>query len=148
MAGFALLGLAPVAALTFSAITLSTHAVRQEVRSKLRASDVASARFVDEQIASLGRLTSSYARRPLLARAMGNGDPSKRDLPTVQGQLADYIDSRPGIKLAFLLDPKGRLIAITPPSPELVGKDFRFRDYFAGVASTGQTYVSEAYEFA
>jgi len=46
---------------------------------------------------------------------------------------------------AFEADTVGRNVAIYPSQPELLGKNFSFRDWFQGAARTGRTYVSSAY---
>jgi len=46
---------------------------------------------------------------------------------------------------AFIADIRGSNVAIYPSQPELLGKDFSFRDWFQGAARTGRPYISSAY---
>ena len=56
-----------------------------------------------------------------------------------------YIDT------VAIFDPKGRLGAVTPLTPEIVpfiGKDFSYRDYYQGVSKNWEPYVSEIFKRA
>ena len=68
--------------------------------------------------------------------------------PTTLGEVQDYLTilaSSKGSPGVFLADAKGRPIAIYPDQPELIGRDFSFRDWFHGAARTDGTYVSTAF---
>jgi len=45
----------------------------------------------------------------------------------------------------FVEDTRGSLLAIDPPDPTLIGRDFSHRDYFIGVSRGWEPYVSEAF---
>jgi diguanylate cyclase (GGDEF)-like protein/PAS domain S-box-containing protein len=49
---------------------------------------------------------------------------------------------------AFVTDLRGRTVALYPDQPELIGKDFSFRDWFHGVSRSGAPYVSSGYRSA
>jgi len=53
-----------------------------------------------------------------------------------------------GSPAAAVVDTRGRIVAIYPIQPGLIGKDFSFRDWFQGAARTGTPYVSAAYRTA
>jgi hypothetical protein len=54
----------------------------------------------------------------------------------------------PFIDRIFLADTKGATLAYYPPSPENVGKDFSFRDWYKGVSATWEPYASEVFKRA
>jgi len=51
----------------------------------------------------------------------------------------------PQVMRVFALDQRGILLAIEPPAPDTVGRDFSERDYFRGVSHAWTAYVSEAF---
>ena len=55
---------------------------------------------------------------------------------------------RPGIATAFLSTPDGKLVAILPSTPSILGEDFSFRDWYKGVTRTKRPYFSEVYRSA
>jgi signal transduction histidine kinase len=54
----------------------------------------------------------------------------------------------PFIERVFLADPHGILMADTPASPDVRGVNFAYRDWYQGVRSTWEPYVSDAYQRA
>jgi C4-dicarboxylate-specific signal transduction histidine kinase len=70
--------------------------------------------------------------------------PTPEGLGLVQDQLSALARSQ-NSPAAFLSDAVGRNVAIYPVQPELMGKDFSFRDWFQGASRTGRPYVSSAY---
>ncbi|HSH58186.1 MAG TPA: PAS domain S-box protein [Acidimicrobiales bacterium] len=145
---FAVLSLGPLALLTYSSQNLAAKAVSGEVKARVRATSAVSAVFLQQQMESLAELTESYAERPVLASALGQGDPNRRDARAIAAQLSELQQGRKGIATVFLTDPGGRLVDILPPTPSIIGNDFSFRDWHRGVTATGRPYVSEAYQSA
>jgi len=138
--------LLPVVLLTTASLVLSSRAVRHEVAQRVRTTADVSAVFVDQQTAGLSELIASYAERPGLVAAL-----TRRggiDHPAALVHLKSLLGNRPGITGAFLTDVGGTVTAVLPASPGVVGRNFAFRDWFKGVATTGGPYVSEAYQTA
>ena len=48
----------------------------------------------------------------------------------------------------FFDDRRGTLVALAPPQPDLIGRDFSQRDYFIGVSREWKPFVSEAFQGA
>lgn len=71
----------------------------------------------------------------------GDWDEAISDLAGSQEHL-DYIDN------AVLFDVDGTLKSAWPPIPEVVGKNFSYRDYYVGVTKNWQPYVSEVFKRA
>ncbi|MDP8992400.1 MAG: ATP-binding protein, partial [Actinomycetota bacterium] len=146
LALFVLLSVMPLGLLTYSSIALSERAVRREVDNQLRATSDMSAAFLEQHMADLAELVESYAQRPSVIAALGDGNPANFNSAVIQLHMSQLQQSRAEIYGAFLTDVSGRLTDVVPPTPEIVGKDFSFRDWYKGITSTGRTYVSEAYE--
>lgn len=70
--------------------------------------------------------------------------PMPGDLSPLQDQLSALARSQ-NSPAAFLSNTSGLNIAIFPVQPELMGKNFSFRDWFQGASLTGRPYVSSAY---
>ncbi|MEO6203826.1 MAG: response regulator [Mycobacteriales bacterium] len=143
---FTVLALLPVVLLTTASLVLSSRAVSAEVALRVRATADVSAVFVDQQTASLAGVVASYADRPLLVDALDRaGEP---DHAAALVHLRGLATSAPGITGAFLAGVQGTVTDVYPASPDVIGRNFAFRDWFRGVATTGGPYVSEAYQTA
>ncbi|MEX2644856.1 MAG: response regulator [Gaiellaceae bacterium] len=137
---FALFGLGPLVLLTYLAISLAGDAVRDEAEARVASTAAASAQAVATELNDLATLVDAYARRPSLVEAVRGGDSA-----AIRLHLDDLKGARSGVATAFLAAPDGRLIQIVPATPEIVGKDFSFRDWYRGVTARNGAYVSEAY---
>ena len=137
------LAMVPLGLLAYFTVRLSTGAVTKEVKARIRSSASLSAATLQKEIQGVAEIVESHAGSPTLVSALS--DPSHYDQTTITRELSELAGARPGIATTFLADPEGKLIAIEPPSPASVGQDFTYRDWYAGVTSTGRTYVSSAY---
>ena len=140
------LALLPVVLLTTASLVLSSRAVSGEVALRVRATAEVSAVFIDQQTASLAGVVASYADRPLLVRALER--PGEIDHAAALVHLRGLATGAPGITGAFLASVQGTVTDVYPASPDVIGRNFAFRDWFRGVATTGGPYVSEAYQTA
>jgi hypothetical protein len=113
LAVLVLLGLAPLALLTFFSLSLSAKAVRGQVDARVRNTATASAFYVREQMDGLADLVGSYAQRPALVADM------RRPAAVRGGALAHHLGelqrARNGIEVTFVAAPDGRLLDIVPP---------------------------------
>lgn len=115
--------------------SLVGEAIRQNTLvSRLVASSVS------VQFEGLGIYVESFARRPLVVRAVAN-----RDTAGVRRHLEELITQNRRLDRAFVTDAKGTLWADFPPAPEVIGQNFAFRDWYQGVVASQRTYVSEVY---
>jgi signal transduction histidine kinase/CheY-like chemotaxis protein len=144
-AGLMLVSLVPVALFAYLTLGLSENAVRDEVKSKLSSTATASAIFLEHEMTSLMELVDSYAGRPTLIETLRDGGPAGYDRKAVGLHLRGLREAREGIFTTFLAEPDGTLIEIVPTTPEIVGKDYSFRDWYKGVTATGRPYLSEVY---
>ena len=143
----ALTTLVPVAVLAWASTTLAARAVTHQVQSTVRSAAVSNADYVGKEMSGLTDVVQSYAARPFLRAALAGG-PGHYNLAAVRSQLEELRAGRPGIATTFLADDRGRLRAIVPATPTIVGKDFSYRDWFRGVTVSGRPYISEAYRSA
>ena len=115
--------------------SLVDQAVRQNTLvSRLVASSVAA------QFDGLSIYVESFARRPLVVRAVGS-----RAVDTIRLHLKEMITRNRRLDRAFVTDPQGTLWADFPLAPEVAGQNFAYRDWYRGVSATQRTYVSEVY---
>jgi len=140
--------LGPVALLAYASTALADSAVRGEVKARLRSTSSVSAAFLERDLQSLAELVESYAERPYLVAALGDGDPARFDNDAVNLQLSQLAQARTGLAGAFVTQVDGPLTNVVPATPQIVGKDFSFRDWYKGLTASGRPYVSEAYKTA
>jgi len=145
---FVLAALLPLALLAGSSIRLSKEAVESDARARVRATSTVSAELVQQQMQGLGQLVGAYAERRLLADAFGDGTFETFDQAMAQRHLDQLMEANPNIAGVFATDASGRLTAVEPSTPEIVGKDFSYRDWYTGATTAHRPYVSEAYTTA
>jgi signal transduction histidine kinase/DNA-binding response OmpR family regulator len=139
------LGLVPLALLTYFSIDLASDAVRREVEVRIAATAAMSAEVVREDMQGLTQLVDSYAQRRTLRAVVEGGVRTRDDRAVVRSHLEELRGAESGIYTTFLAAPDGTLIHIVPPTPSIVGDNFSFRDWYKGVTRTEGPYVSEAY---
>ena len=141
---FVLLSVVPLALLAFFSIRLASGAVTHEVKNRVRSNAAVSAVAVQKELQSVSELVDAYAHRPSLLQQLGSGDLSRYRADGVTRTLRELRDARPGVVSAAVAAPDGRLLAVVPATPSIVGKNFSYRDWYKGVTATGRPYVSEA----
>jgi signal transduction histidine kinase/CheY-like chemotaxis protein len=141
-AALVLISLVPLGLLTYLTLRLAESAVRGEVERKLTSTATMSALLVEEEMTSLADLVQAYAGRPTLVEAL---EAAEHNPKAVTLHLRDLRGTQPGIFTTFVAEPDGTLLDIVPATPEIVGENFSFRDWYKGVTRTGRPYVSELY---
>lgn len=142
---FGVLTLGPLLLLAYYAITRSSETVEREATARVESTAAVSADFVRSELDGLVAVVDAYAKRPSLVASLGNGTAARYDAEGIAFHLEQLRETRPGVAIAFLADPSGKLIGIVPETPSIVGDDFSFRDWYRGVTRSGKPYVSEAY---
>ncbi|MDQ3618754.1 MAG: PAS domain S-box protein [Actinomycetota bacterium] len=142
---FVLLSAVPLALMLFFSVRLTAETVEREAKGRVRVSAATATRAIEKELQGFSELVESYARRPTLIAALEDGRLSTADRRAMGPLLPELRSAREGIATTFLADESGRLLAITPATPSIVGDDFSFRDWYRGVTSTGSTYISEVY---
>ncbi|MFN2506603.1 MAG: response regulator [Acidimicrobiales bacterium] len=138
----------PLALLTYFTIQLADRAVVREVDARVRTTSAVTAVLIQERMQAVAELTASYASRPILVSALGDGDPARFQNDAILQQLKQLKVALPGVSGAFLTDANCRLTQVEPATQEIVGVDFSFRDWCRGVRGAEGPYVSEAYQSA
>jgi signal transduction histidine kinase/DNA-binding response OmpR family regulator len=142
---FTCLTLGPLALLSYFSLRVSTDVIRDRERTHLQAEADLSATYIEREMVGLGETLDSYANRPAFVASL-SGRRRSTDADTIRLHLSQLQRVRPGIGTAFVAGTDGRLMDIVPPTPAIVGRDFRFRDWYRGLSAARGAYVSEAYE--
>ncbi|HEV2009414.1 MAG TPA: ATP-binding protein [Candidatus Limnocylindria bacterium] len=124
----------------------STAAARDGLRAQTlfdehKAADQAAV-FVASELDQLRNGLIAAAADPGLAATVASGNG-----PVLERYLIPFKALMPKqVMRVFVLDRSGTNLAIEPPAPDTLGKDFSGRDYFKGVSrGDWQPYVSEAF---
>jgi two-component system sensor histidine kinase/response regulator len=148
VAVFVLVSLLPLGLLAYSSTSLAERAVGREVDSRLQTTAAVSGVVLDREMTSLIELVDSYAERPSLIAAMGDGDAEHFQPDAIDPHLRQLQRAQPGISVVGLTDVSGRLTSVVPATPRIVGRDFSSRDWYKGLTASGRPYLSEAYPAA
>ena len=143
----AAMSLGPLVVLDAAALRLSGDAARKQAERQVASAAAASAVAVQREMGGLVDLVEAFTRRASLVDALDDG-PDAVDRERVRAEVGQLQNSRTGIDLVFVADASGRLVDIVPETPELIGRDFSFRDWYRGVTATRGPHVSEVYETA
>jgi len=138
----------PLAALTYFSVRLADGAVVREVDLRVRTTAAVTAALIQEQMQSVAELTASYGSRPLLIRALGDGNIDRFDNAAILQHLTQLQEAHPAFSGAFVTDSGCRLTQVVPATPAIVSVDFSFRDWCRGVKASPGPYVSTAYRTA
>jgi diguanylate cyclase (GGDEF)-like protein/PAS domain S-box-containing protein len=145
LVAFALLTFLVLGFLSYVAVSSADNAVAAQVRSKVLAVARLQATTLSVRVQSLKELTVSVAARPPLVAALGNGAVADRNLGALQQLLGSVRGLDPEFQAAAVFDPAGRLVAVSPPIPALVGKNSGYQDWYRNVVRSGAAYVSQAF---
>ncbi len=143
---YLLLSLGPLFLLAYFSVRLGGDAVRVHVQAHLVDLARANALYVRQNMQDLGDLVDSYTNRPPLVAALAGGDPTRYDQGTLDAFVSRLCLRQPELLFCFLADPSGRLVAMSPASPDRLGKDSSSADWYTGVVTTGRPYVSAVYQ--
>jgi hypothetical protein len=138
---FFFLAVVPLGLLAYLSVSLSSEAVTREAKTGARDSAAMSSVFMRQRFQDVADRVESYAQRRVTA-SLRDGDPAHYDLKDAQFQLGSLTNSRTGLDVSFLTDPSGKVAAIAPPNPSMVGAQLSSEDWYQGLISTGRTYIS------
>jgi signal transduction histidine kinase len=131
----------PVALLTYLSIAVSTASAMDQAEKGVGDSAKASAVFIRQRFSDVSGQLDSFAQGSL-APAMAGPVPGRYDTGRIAAQLADLTRVQGRFNSAFVTDPRGRLIAITPADSALVGRYFSGDDWYQGASSRDGPYIS------
>ncbi|MBZ5665113.1 MAG: response regulator [Acidobacteriia bacterium] len=133
----------PIALFAFSASqVLKQQTERQAAAESTQIAHV-SAALVDEHFRLGATLLESIAARRTLGQAW-----EKSDLDLIAWHLQSAKSLRPDFSFVSMYDLEGRMRAIYPPQPDMLGHSFANRDWYKGVSRLWRPYVSEVYQTA
>lgn len=134
-----------LALLAYLSVHIASNALKREVSRRVTGTATIGARLIRSDLDGLTEVVQGYAYRHSLQAALererGGGEADR----AITAQLRQLRAARPGIATTFIATPNGRLLAIDPATPSIVGKNFSFRDWYRGVQQTGAPYISRAY---
>ena len=117
-----------------------------EIASEELQNDLVHARsvaaLVEQDFISAENILSSIAERPALVDAW-----ARRDLSSINMHLAEAKRLEPGFQFVGAFDAQGTARVIVPQD-KVVGSNFAYRDWYRGVTTKWQPYVSEVYRTA
>lgn len=136
-----LAALLPIALLSVVLVRVSSDAIRKQAESQVATSAQASANAVEQELIKLSEIISIYSELPATQAALETG--AQQELRAV---LRSLFDDRPDVSLAFIVNEPGILLDVLPETPDVIGIDFSFRDWYRGASSTRSAYISEAFQ--
>ena len=143
--GVAALAFALLGGVTSVAIHEANDTVQRDAQARMRSNRDAAVRALVHQSDDFKLTVATWAANTVVIDGLRAATPA--GIGQVQEQLSTLAQSK-NAPAAFVSDTQGRNVAIYPAQPELLGKDFSFRDWFKGVSRTGRPYVSAAYSSA
>lgn len=128
--------------LVFISFALSFRHYQDEKRQMLlkdRQSAQLLSLIAETYIHDIRTTIEAYASRPLLTQAVREKDASEaRRHLLMLTRMNPYIDS------VVIADKKGTVWAALPDRPDILGKNFSFRDWYRGVSREWKPYIAEA----
>jgi diguanylate cyclase (GGDEF)-like protein/PAS domain S-box-containing protein len=140
--GAALLAVALLCGVGWVAVHEANTTVQRDAQTRVQSNRDAAVRALVREMDDFKRTVATSSVNKVVIE--GLRAPTPEGLGLVQDQLSALARSQ-NSPAAFLSDAVGRNVAIYPVQPELMGKDFSFRDWFQGASRTGRPYVSSAY---
>ncbi len=143
-AAFVVLVLA-LSALAVSAVTQSTRSAKADALAHVRATAAVAGVAINRELGAVGSLVESYAQRPGLAQAVLHPAAPESD-DQIASQLSQLLGANRGIRAVFFSAPDGVLRNLVPSAPDVIGKNFSYRDWYVGLKRRGGPYISSAYQ--
>lgn len=135
-----LLAVLPIALLSLFAFRIASGVVKESSHRGNLAAAVVAADLVSDGFQRSLSLTTSLAESPGLVRGV-----RARDGDVVRKHLHSTVSAFPAIDRSLIVDTEGVLWVDYPPSPELLGRSFVHRDWYAGVSREWTPYISDVY---
>jgi len=96
--------------------------------------------LLEERLKKIVGVMESYSNRPLLLRAVRDKNAEKAAV-----HLISLTKSNPDIDSVIITDKQGTLWAIYPKRPEVLGKNFAYRDWYKDVSKEWKSSISGVY---
>jgi PAS domain S-box-containing protein len=95
--------------------------------------------ILDQRLKRVVAVMESYSHRPLLLQAVRD-----KSIEKTKVHLVSLTNSDPGIDIVVITDRQGTLWAAYPERPEVLGKNFAYRDWYKGVSKEWKPSISDA----
>ncbi len=132
-----------------STLSVNSFYAAVTTASNLRLTDASAlaAVYVSTQMTSLAAVDDSYARRPTLIAALGDGNHANFDKTVILTALNGIRAIQLGTRFAGIVDAAGTYWGDQDPAgpASAMGQNFSMRDWYQGAARTGAAYISTAY---
>jgi hypothetical protein len=132
---------APIVLLAYSSITISTASAVTAAQHGAADSAQASAAFIHQRFQDVGAGLDAFADHNL-APAMTAGPAGRPDMGSLSAELVDLTRLQNGVSTAFVTDPRGRLLTVTPAQGDLAGKYLTGDDWYQGVTTQDTPFVA------
>jgi PAS domain S-box-containing protein len=96
--------------------------------------------LLDEHLKKIVSVMESYGNQSLLLQAVRNKNAVK-----AEAHLINLTKRNPDIDSVIITDRQGTLWAAYPERPEVLGKNFAYRDWYKGVSKEWRPYISDVY---
>ena len=117
------------------------HAINTEQALKVdRSTTTLLSLLLDEHFDKIVGVMESYTHRPLMLQAVREKNAEK-----VEVHLINLTKSDTDIDILIITDREGTLWASYPKRPEVLGKNFAYRDYYKGVSKEWKSYTSDVF---
>ncbi len=136
-----LLMLLPIAIFSYSVGRVLRHQAESHAVTESAQIAHVSATLVGEHFRQSAAFLQSIVGRPSFRTAWMLSDQNM-----VEFNLAEAHALRPDFSFVSVFDLDGNLRAIYPPQPDLLGKNFAYRDWYKGVTRQWSPYISEVYQ--
>lgn len=135
----------PVIFITVFNYTYSDWNLTKLTYNTFRQTAITTSFAVTERLNDLTRLGSSFANNPKFRNSVNEG---RWDEAALIVDIYKNLNDEQFVDLIFLSDPQGNVKSASPAAPDVIEKNFAYRDWYKGAISGGQPYVSEVYSRA
>jgi PAS domain S-box-containing protein len=140
---FLLLLIVPIVLFAYSASQILKHQTENQAAAESTQIAHVSAALVDEHFRQGITLLESVATRRTIVQAW-----EKDDLNLIEWHLQSAKTLRSDFSFVSIYDLDGRMRAIYPPQPKMLGESFKDRDWYKGISQHWRPYISEVYQSA
>ena len=99
-----------------------------------------SAVLVEEHFRNISVNLQSFAARPLIIDKW-----KQRDLDAIFREMERTREFFPNLSVVSIYETDGTLRSIAPRNPQLINRNYQYRDWYQGVARSWTPYVSQVY---
>ena len=141
-----LVTLAALLTLTGVSLRLASEATKYNANARVLDTATVTSLDIERELSAVTDLVTRSAQRGSLPAAITSTTGSLAPSTTLDRAVAALRMANDGVAVAFVADSQGRLLAVSPSTPGILGVSFSYRDWFRGASTSGgKTYVSTAY---